>query len=718
DPRGRQLEENFFAGNQPYDEQSLIPHVEGVDSSMAGEPKLNLNRLLEEDPDEAVTEIKEHIRSALPEFAALRRGGFPEDYEATLAASMIDYADRDSKPTVKEGEYRGIDSCPLVNEFLLTITWRWLNHSGDFDAGDTFPWSNKSFFRENGRLYVLFTVELFAELWNMSPLPIEGDYQFNYETHYSFPYGSNPEISFMDEEVLDRPVAAIDPNDEQSGSHHNLAKDGNDGRYYFPPVSISLDGNEHRVVRLGSVRYKIDVAPAVAFLPGQIDTLSGDDGQSSYVMRWNGERADWSRGGLERLDINRLRNGDHPETRANISGGSFGEYGGFYNGMGDVRMCYYAETMQSANSYPQNYSPNRRNVRYGSIYSRNPNTIYGRVLPSEWPDGGHDADFGERAYRQNRSTDRSRRPDDARFLVPHPGSEPEKAPVRISNFGRYYSETELGRIFDPAMWAKRSSRPAIQQWTEAVEIRGVEESGTLGGGNSLRIGRPEHPGFSGPGRLRPGIHAARLLDLFHCGKPFSEDAGERQGGVVTIRGHVNINTASRDTLRALAAGPLAADPLVAVELRGHDTSGSLAPRVIPTALSAPKSEVEADILADAIIAGRPYASASQLAEVTNEAGEVVFGNEQFYPKSSSIQWSDAAAEEVFARVYNSATTRSRNFRVFTIGQAVRDLGNGEVKVLSTRRKMFQVFADPGGRDEAGALQPDELDVRVLYERDL
>ena len=718
DPEGRVLEENMAAGNIPYEEQALIPFVEGIAEEMVGEPQLNLNRLLEQNRGAAVSEMAAHVREVLPDFGAARKGGFPEDYEETLAANALDYADEDSDATVSENRYRGFDSYPLVNEFLATVTWQWRQHPDDSDNASPAPMVGKSFHRQNGRLYILFTVELFAELWNMSSQPTEGEISMNYDFAFSFPYGSvlsPPGVAFMDEGVLDRPVESIDPKAGQSGTRHNLEKDG--GRYYFPPERISLDGNDHRLIRLGAVRYMFDVGPAFLFLPGVIGSMEQEDeATSEYRLRWNGTLVDWSRGKLERSRIDNVRSGGKAYTRGNVCG-TYGLYNEFFTGMGDVRHTFYGNEAVSENSYPQNYSPNRRNVRYGSIYRNNPEAIYGRVIPSEWPDGGHDASFDLQTFHKagRGEADRRRRPDDGQFLDPRPAPEPGKAPVRISNFGRFFSETELGHVTDPLMWSEPGSGRTVELWAPELKAGVVKSSRALGGGNTLRIGRPEHELFSRPGDRRPAVEAARLLDLFHCGMPFSEDRDEREGDLVWREGHVNINTAPRDVIRAMVAGELAADSSIGREGKSHDTRFRAAPEVKPETMSPPRIDAEADVIADAIVARRPFASVSELASVEDPEGRPVLGNLRLYPQGEELQLSDSALEEVFARLYNSATVRSRNFRVHVVGEAIREMPSG-IKVLAKRRKVYQVFSNPGDRGPDGAIDKDKLKVELIHER--
>ena len=85
----------------PYEEQAVIPFVEGIEKDMVGEPQLNLNELLGRERSAAVGEMAAHVRKALPEFGTVRKGGFPEDYEETLMANALDYADVDNDATLE-----------------------------------------------------------------------------------------------------------------------------------------------------------------------------------------------------------------------------------------------------------------------------------------------------------------------------------------------------------------------------------------------------------------------------------------------------------------------------------------------------------------------------------------------------------------------------------------------------------------------------------------
>lgn len=86
---------------------------------------------------------------------------------------------------------------------------------------------------------------------------------------------------------------------------------------------------------------------------------------------------------------------------------------------------------------------------------------------------------------------------------------------------------------------------------------------------------------------------------------------------------------------------------------------------------------------------------------------------------SSLQWSDAAAEEAFARVYNSSTVRSRNFRIWVVGQSVAPTAptNLSPEILSEVRKAYTVFADPGARKSDGSIDSAKFKISILHEND-
>lgn len=700
DERARAVEQALATRIQPYPERPLVPHAAGIQPGIAGQPKLNLNRLLARDRTAAIDEMADFIRRALPQFDK-RKGGFPDDYLKTLAANALDYADEDNQPAIGTG-YRGIDGYPLVSEYLMKSRWEDIR-------------------TVNGRKFLVLSITVYVELWNMTNVPVEGEAQVSYETRYQFQIPPNPNMISLG---------------DMTNANPKLAE--SDGRLWLPAFNAKLQPNEYRVFNCGTVTYAYDAVSSSEWIASPL-TLSGESFAlrgSGYRMRWNGAIADQSRGGIHRNDSSLAYPSDtksqsRQKLRAAVPGHSHNRGSGFINNMGDPRMSYYLAAPQDANAYPHNYSPNRRNIREGSIYNSNNNHVYGRVLPSEWPDGGHDSPFGAGSVSGLVSMgagsfedDHRVNPDDPRFYnqLPDLTLGREEAPTRLSNLGRFYSVTELGRIHDPVMWQVRTStsNAAGRPWGDV--LLSSTASADYGGGNTLRIGRPEHPRFD-----EPGLRAAQLLDLFHTGLSRSDKAGDREGAVAEISGHVNLNTATREALRLLIAGRLEQDP----ELRrfindSHDqTGGRRYPRVQKlTGSTLPNLSDVAGRIADAIIRSRPYAGTGELANVRERDATRVFGNERLFAGFTSnnyplLQWTDSAAEETLARVFEAATVRSRNFRIWVVGQSVAPTTEADTspEVLAETRKAFTVFADPGGRMSDGSPDPAKFRLRILHEND-
>lgn len=712
DPIAAALEKSTTSIAKPYQEHPVVPFAAGISADAAGRSKLNLNALLGKARPGSVDEFAGFVKAALPDFEE-RKGGFPDDYLRTLAANAFDYADSDNDPTVKEGSYRGLDGYPLVSEYVMALKW-------------------ENVVRENGRTFVVISVALFAEFWNMTDQPVEGTAQLSYETNYSMAVGAIPEINLGDASLLGDPAVATT----------SFVKDG--GMFWSPPIAVKLRPNEYFVYKAGEASFKIDAGPASAFIPSPMSVGNDDNQGSGYRMKWNGTVVDHSKGKQRRYDQQLYFPGNsstnsQQKVAATLPGHSYKlKTEAYVNNMGDPRMSIYLDAPQDANSWPQNYSPNRRNIRWGSIYSSDSaakRRHYGRVLPAEWPDGGHNSAYGSNSFF---TEDRRMRPDDARFFTGLPTPVREQAPLRLSNLDRFYSATELGRAYDPLMWvptygnlpnspgsgtrdtatlnaASTPSLPTARWAWPDVELTSPTST-SAGGGNTLRIGRAEHPRFE-----RPGLHAAHLLDLFHAGESTSNDTAEREGNLVTMAGNVNLNTADADALRALVAGTLKQDPLLSqTTSTNHQTTSLMAQPVAALTIGAPTRAKIADRIAEALLRKRPFACAADIASARDNDDKPVFGNREMYSQNTKIEWTDSAAEEVFDRLYDASTLRSRNFRVWVVGQSVAPLSmnsTAEPEILSEYKKSFTVFADPGARKDDGTIDPVTYRPRVTHEND-
>jgi type II secretory pathway pseudopilin PulG len=746
DKKARAVEESLAASIQPYDEQPLVPYSTGIASSVMGKPKLNLNALLAEPPATAVDEMAGWIRKSLPDFDK-RKGGFPatQDYLQTLAANAIGYAAKGNAPVVKLGTYRGLGASPLLSEIVMDV-----NYLGS---------STK-----NGSKIMIYQFILFAEMVNHTNLPITGNAALSYEIGYTLPgLGAAPTggSRFDDKSLLE----------DKSQCNHDLSNwDG--GYYWSAPQSVSLAPGEYKFYKFATVNYLINIGSPSA---GVNFALSEPLGAAGVSMKWNNKPVDRIPS-IVRDSLSFNANYRRYFGKAAVPGHSYGPYGLFINNMGDPRSAHYISGIAlGENLFPENISPGRRNIRYKTIYSTDSTAgklkTFGRVLPSEWPDGGHDSevttwDPGWSVAREGTVSTNPPvsgtgpafdptppTPSKATGIPAGPIPQVGEAITYFSDRGRYYSATELGRLFDPIMYLPtfdpasgldsnvlRSDgspgpnaglMPAAGAAWPLVQINN-KTSQSFCGGNTLRIGRPEHPMFNQnashtvdhvPSDM-PGTHAARLLDIFHAGKSRSDEQSDREGALVRIEGNVNVNTATRDTLRAMAAGYLTMDPKLSTRPSVTAFDGRMAPAIQSlSTLSAPSLDSEADVVADAIIKGRPYTSPSELACARDADGKQVFGNPTLYKENdkdkNKIQWSDAAAEEVFGRVYEASTVRSRNFRVWVVGQSLSPTtaGNPSPEVLSEVRKVYTVFASPGERKNTGEIDPTKFRVKVINEND-
>ena len=709
------LERNAIVGLRSYEEQALVPYVEGVSPLVMGRPKRNLNALLAGDAAHAVEDMAMWMRMGLPEFEK-RGGGFTENYLETLAANALDYADGDDGPRISPGRYRGIDGQPFVSEVVLHLHFQGL-------------------VREDDRWVLKWTFRLFAELWNMSSQPIEGG-----QARLSYEVNLRPTAVGLSGSTLsfDAPALLEDPNQ----SSHSLERQGS--VYVTPMVEVNLKPDEYRFYEFARVDYRIDCDPQLDAAGNPLvewfDLVELEHEARGLSLIWNGReverlaRIHRDPHGLANFRTDRRRK----TAKACISGLNYGGYGAMINNPGDPRIAHYLRGLPiGENAYPENLSPHRRNIRRRNIYDKDPTAQktrhYGRVMPSQWPDGGHDSITGD--FRVTTS--------DARFPTdpdwwPHeavPTPQPSHAPQRLSNRGSFMRVAELGHVFDPLMWTPAYpdlegvpgsgshdsdelngrlsiwQRPAMPlrrgRWPE-VSWASLP-SQVHGGGNTLRIGRPEHTRFD-----YPGMRASHLLDLFHCGHPDADQEAKRSGPTIGVSGRVNLNTASREVLRCLVHDHLAEEDTVArVVDPAHDTRHAFGPQLERWQPDDEDLALQADAIADAIIRARPFVSVSELAHLRDASGRAVFGNAALLSRKVNLQWSDAAAEARFANLLQHGGVRSRNFRIWLVGQCLSPSG----KITAQSKQVVTVFVDPGQRGKMGEILPEKQKVKVLHVRD-
>ncbi|HEY1583234.1 MAG TPA: hypothetical protein VGF73_09060 [Chthoniobacterales bacterium] len=632
-------------------EQEVIPF--GLGYINQGSPKTDLNaRIAAKD----VTGIADTIKGNLTNWASSRRGGFggvaasaaaDDSYRHTIAANIIAYAQPLADAPPAGSDYRAVGPYPLVNEFYDYVNWT-------TSSSDS----------------VTFEVTSYIELWNMSNQTITGTVRFtDYYRHQTtigvFAYfGDNHDPS------------APDPGETVSG---------------FPTAtqSVSLDPNEFHVLKFGPVTYTLS---AGAIPPDQVTLFETRTGR--YKLEWQSSGASsfvdidepggaQPNGGLEMQD-DTLYNPPPSGKKQYAWNGSlpgFNYYKGtttFYDNPGDPRSSIYNMAPQAANDYNKN----------ATMWSHNAKPTSGVVIRQEvkttrWPDLDHDTALISPVGLADTIPPPTTRPANA------PAIESTKAPMVIAAAGKLNSLAELSNIYDPAQWNISTTG---DKWTDIDSSTVADQH--YGGGFSLRIGRPEFTRFD-----VDGLRASQLLDLFSLGPSHQTE------------GLVNLNTATRETLRALGAGLIL----------GQDPD--IQPSALKNSLYPPYVTNQADKFADAVIFARstkPFLSISQLAQLRDAAGNQFFGNpaQWAFPQTAPTEWNDAGTEEYFGRIFDLSSVRSRNFRVFVTGQYVDPrppFSTANPKVLSTIKRVYHVFLHPT-RAADSSITSQKVD--VTYEQNL
>jgi hypothetical protein len=649
-----------------------------------GYTKLNLNNLITNSGStiQAVANITAAITNNLPRFTN-RAGGFAISaaggatntnaytgtaYLQTLAANIIDYADADSDPTTDgttlatnrvRPVYRGVDSYPFITE--INKRYLLLSNNVTNEAGT------------NGRLAVVATTD-FIEVWNPSSQTVPAGTLVFVSAHrqpVNFGFSSS---SFATPTRASNSLGAV-----SNGVTTNT----------FP--ALTLQPNEFRALACPTVTNFFFVAntnPATF-------SMQDERTNSQYWVSWNGRYYDAGLGGISR-NSGTLAVGT-PTNRSQMPGFIYRTLGAFDPpAVGDPRATIYLSRILDANAYSANSTFGGRNRRAGTVA---PGLPYYEVAPATWPDGGHNSPPGNPAGNDNTLP-----------TAVTPATYSNVPPGRISNAGSFSNIFELGAIFDPMQWRD----PGLGSWQGKytnLSTAGVADNG-YGGGNTLRIGRPEHPrfaftNFGGAGSVEVpnmGMSAAALLDLFCLTNGTSVG-----GGPYTLGGgKINLNTAPAPVLRALAGGiRLTQDP----SLTGVGGSGTNFP--VPPSM--------AEAFAQGVMRFRskyPFLTPSHLSFIgtdpawpntTTWPANAVFGNTNSIALSSApgntfgtsarinvTAWNDQAAEEWLSKIYALSSCQSHNYRIYVVAQLVATNSSGQTNAIGPLvKKYFQIYARNG-----------------------
>jgi len=734
----------FSSGLSSYLSRPFIPYGHGYPDE--GLPRHNLNRLVAN----ADMEVANIIERNLPNFEE-RKGGFPlnpvdasaKDYTATIAASLIDYADGDSLPSTPSNtanagnrQYRGVDAYCPVNEFFVEFEYH----------GYPPP--------EDGNYVVIFVAKIYAEFWNTFNRPITME---NVAIEYEFL--DIPQFTCFSS------TWRLDPSTKKENAPRSQ-----------PVPSVALAPNEIKVVPFGEIKWEVPIGNTGS-LPIAFPIIENFKAQPSagtvnpranYQLFIDGDLVDtggrspqgsddahgfffYQQSRLNQNDPFMRVGGSVPRIKAHGSGTQLNPGGHGIQGttLGDPWMNFYTTSTFDnfrfrTSEYRNHASPGSRNFSQQSVPSSRTDCFSDQTRVRDWPDRGYDNPIGIQP-----SSD-SLLPIDTAFILP---TDPRHAPWRISNSERYFSVTELGNIHDPVMWVYGSADatrllPSQNYRDEADRTKlnpylvslpaNAEKNSRWGGGNTLRIGRPEHELFD-----QPGMRASQLLDLFHSGVTGTNLTALNDSEVALLyenfdnshhlapptapgeseaildpyarlyapemhaqsefefhRGQLNINTVpTLFEMEALLRGPLVSsdvvvDPTTAddpetPEYTDEGTLGELTKSLDPDSIP---------LIARGLFEARPFYSPSHLARVLSE----LIKQQEALPDHHN----DAEAEETFARIFNTTSFSSRHFRIHTYGETYEPTTG---TILSRDRKVYDVFVKPV-RDDAGEIENTVLQV--------
>ncbi|GEM_PF-3642704 len=676
----------------PYVEEALVPVVDWtINAGIAGEEKVNLNAYLDIDREEAIDELADYVLTALPNWE-LRKGGFPEDYTKTIVANILDYADTDDMVSTHLGEYRGVEAVPWVNEWVTRYETKrvWNTTKADYDYN--------------------LVVSQHVELWNMSHHEVSGELQVSYEPGYEMLSSTSERLSLTDSALLRDGLR----------SSHQLEFSQLDNKWLFSRLTIQLAANEHQLVKIGSISYDLEtIGPEFYQTENAVvlEKMYEPYQLSSYRTWWNGamiDRAGWSnlatqsRGLAQNSQLKVYTQGStKSKIKTRLYQPSFTYTSGiqYRQSVGDPRMSYYINAQQSAAAYPDNYSPYRRNVKLAlyaadSPYKLKPST---RVLISDWGDSGHSSDYlPNHSFNQQSSSTATETvaPDSVVFLENKPVANFDAAISTFSNRGYFVSETELSAVFDPVMWSS-----TLANWSGYLEVpvQNIDEDATpslvVGGGNTLRIGRSEHPLFD-----EQGAKAHQLLDIFHAGREWHvvDQVDKLKGDKQKIHSAINLNTASEKMIEVLLYGLLETDEYLSETLTEvHETNEILRP---PTQVIE-QSQLQLDVkgIAESIVKYRKNTiirSVTQVLDIAGKNGQMLFSSlSDYHSLGQNIQSNDAAQEEFFARLYNQSTVRSKNLTAYIQVELLNKQGD----VIGLKKKKAQLYINSDNSDSVEVL---------------
>ena len=576
-----------------------------------------------------LAKIAAALTTNLPDFGA--RGGAMSSgtYISNIAANIVDYVDTDANPTVS-GATVGYDNYPLPVVFSDQIAWT-----------QVAPLSNST-----------ITVTTYIQLWNCSTLTspaVTYTLLNNFQEKYLRANGA--------------PLTNIFPN------------------ILSNQLSVPALGPNQIIVLTTTNTNTLGInasAPGIQISNGLcINSLNTTTGYATntnlFQLRLtNGTIISQHNGYYTRIG-QRIPSGskDFEGTALLMSRTNTPDLAP----IGDPRMLRF---QSNPPAIPLDYrSSQSGSLRWGGYPYYEPKNGKWNGHPDNWPDGRKSSAATDTGTGQTGGPGGSI-PVAINTKITLPGT----APAILSTNGKYLTIFELGNVFDPMQWKPPTGFSNNTKYAGcSIDATWTNTGGELhGGGNTLRIGRPEHSRFAftnlGGANGLPipnmGQSAAALLDIFRTTTNGIDDGGR-----------ININTAPGPVLAALAGG---------ITL-SKDTNKV-------------GSEVNSNMVAAFTMGvmkfrqAYPFYSPSQLPFISTNYGDAnwtntwhtntVFSTNTGCGLKGITELNDQGMEEWFSKIYGLSTVQSRNFRIYVYAQMVN---SNNVPYGRIMRKYYHLYTE-------------------------
>jgi len=652
-----------------------------------GYTKLSINNLinLSGTPTNAVSNIAAAITNNLPSFTNRAGGMAGGTYVSNIAANIVDLFDTDSFATRVGNSVRGVENYPFVNEI-----W------------DRYELANVTTTSTNLILTVTYDLKIttWIELWNMSSqAATNGTLRIVYKNRESLTNqtgGTNIPVKFtrslnnttnVDLVFTTSPATPLTLTNCSipANSFHMIPLPTYTNRCTNTITNTTIITNNTNLVLSWQNNAN---ANAYATYYGSNST----NFPTSLLAHTNlVDASSTSFDGIQRnpntASIHYLSPSRPIWWRGNATPNSDLSLGL----AGDPRMSFYLDSSAGQTWFDHQFEAGRATWWARNTLGAGASTY--TVDLSKWPETSHNTTAF--ANVTNPLTD----------PTTITNAQETNKPVQIIYNRPSGNIIELGQVFDPIQW-----RYSVTANPQGVPLSGATTNSASGGGNTLRIGRPEHPRFaftnmysnSVPPIPNMGMSSAALLDLFCVTNGIKVTGGS--GGPYSLGGgKINLNTAPAPVLRALAGGIRLSKDLAQVP----------ANYAIPPAM--------AEAFAQGVMRFRskyPFLTPSHLSFIgtdpawpntNNWPANAVFGNTNSITLSnvpgntfgstaqmSITEWNDQAAEEWFSKIYSLSSCQSQNFRIYVVAQLVATNSSGQTNPIGPLvKKYYQVFFQNG-----------------------